>query len=268
MDDKKSLGEVLSAFLAGKGFYIVLLLCAALIGTMIWRVTSGSRADVEETTGTEYPAPAAAAEETPTELPSVPAMREEDARSRQVWLPAQPEPEPEIGSEAMGLPYAPTEPVSIEPLPAPEESLAAEAEEEEDDWFLWPVSGAMERPFAVETLAYDKTMGDWRTHPGVDLVAPAGSEVLAVKGGTVSAVYDDPLLGTVVEIDHGDGVEGVYANLDPAVQVAAGDRVSRGQAIAAVGATALSESAQGSHLHFAMRKGGEYVDPETLLPQR
>ena len=55
MEEKNSFSEKLSDFFAGKGFYIVLLLCAALIATSIWLMADGSRADVETNGGeTEY----------------------------------------------------------------------------------------------------------------------------------------------------------------------------------------------------------------------
>ena len=53
MEGKKDFGEKLEEFFAGKGFYIVLLLCAVLIGTSIWLMANGSRADVETGTGGE-----------------------------------------------------------------------------------------------------------------------------------------------------------------------------------------------------------------------
>jgi len=102
----------------------------------------------------------------------------------------------------------------------------------------------------------------------MDLQAALGSEVLAVSDGAVSAVYTDPMLGAVVEIDHGDGLVSVYANLDPAAEVAVGRTVRAGERIALVGASALGESGEGSHLHFAMRRNGESVDPEEILPER
>ena len=75
MEEKKQLGEKLSDFFAGKGFYIVLLLCAALIATSIWLMTDGSRADVdpngeENRADAVYAAPAGT-EEHPGELPVI-----------------------------------------------------------------------------------------------------------------------------------------------------------------------------------------------------
>ena len=47
MEEKKGFSKKLNAFFAGKGFYIVLLLCAVLVGASFWLVGRGSRADVE-----------------------------------------------------------------------------------------------------------------------------------------------------------------------------------------------------------------------------
>lgn len=46
MEEKKNLGEKLGTFFAGKGYYIVLLLSAAVIATSIWLMAAGSRANV------------------------------------------------------------------------------------------------------------------------------------------------------------------------------------------------------------------------------
>lgn len=261
MEDKKSFSETLEAFLAGKGFYIVLLLCAALIATSIWLMTDRSRADVAaqsreseiaaETAELPSAAPAGAETESRPEslLPSVPVMGLE-----------------ELPNESVGLPFEPGAPALVEPMPAPEEE-AADADSE-SGWFIWPVSGEVLRPYSVETLRYDPTMADWRTHAGMDLRAEVGSEVLAVTGGTVSAVYADPMLGTVVEIGHADGLVSVYANLDPETEVAVGRAVRTGELIGRVGASAISESGESSHLHLAMRRNGVSADPADYLPER
>ena len=259
MEDKKSFSETLEAFLAGKGFYIVLLLCVALIATSIWLMTDRSRADVAAQSRESENAPAQEAsapamtetEELPEFLrPSVPVMSVEE--------------EP---GESVGLPFEAGAPVLVEPLPAPDEAVTA-AETAGERAFLWPVSGEVLRPYSADALRYDRTMADWRTHGGTDLQAALGSEVLAVSDGAVSAVYTDPMLGAVVEIDHGDGLVSVYANLDPAAEVAVGRTVRAGERIALVGATALGESGEGSHLHFAMRRNGAPLDPEEILPER
>ena len=183
-----------------------------------------------------------------------PAMPEDT----QTWLAVSAAEEPEDDAP-MGLSAPPAIPSGVQPLtesaPAPQR-------------LLWPVSGTVERPYSADALSYDRTMADWRTHPAVDLNAEAGEDVLSVTGGRVTAVYADPMLGAVVEIDHGNGRVGVYANLSDTSETAVGDTVTAGQRIGGVGATALGESAQDSHLHFAMRKDGAWVDPADYLPAR
>ena len=101
-------------------------------------------------------------------------------------------------------------------------------------------------------------MADWRVHRGWDIACAAGEPVLAVSGGTVTAVYEDDLLGTVVEIDHGNGVVSVYANLDVSPAVGVGQTVRCGAILAQVGQTG---AATGPHLHFELHWDQVYINP-------
>ena len=105
----------------------------------------------------------------------------------------------------------------------------------------------------------------WRTHAGMDLAAPEGSEVCAVADGTVLSVFDDDMLGRTVTISHEGGYVTHYANLAEEVAVTAGDRVSAGQVLGTVGRTALAEIAEEPHLHFAVYKNNVPQDPEAYL---
>lgn len=161
-------------------------------------------------------------------------------------------------------------------LPESERSAAAEeeakeAEEEETVlplYFIWPVSGMLERGYDSQTLSYDATMADWRSHRGWDIAAGLGGHVLAAADGTVGAIYEDPLYGTTVEIEHGEGVVSVYANLAAEPTVSVGQTVQVGDVIGAVGESALCEVGEGFHLHFAMKLNGENADPALWLPER
>jgi murein DD-endopeptidase MepM/ murein hydrolase activator NlpD len=130
----------------------------------------------------------------------------------------------------------------------------------------WPVSGEVTQPYSVDALVYDPTMDDWRVHQGLDIAAVQGQTVQATQAGTVSAVYTDDYLGTVVVIDHDDDVQTLYANLNAVPTVMAGDEVEAGTVIGAVSDTALGESAAASHLHFAVYRDGDLLDPEEYLP--
>ena len=132
--------------------------------------------------------------------------------------------------------------------------------------YTWPVKGEIIRDFSLEVLAYDETMGDWRTHCGLDISAPLGVEVCSVSAGIVEAVYEDDLMGTTVVIDHGEGVRSVYSNLAAVPAVVVGEQVKTGTVIGAVGETALAETGRPPHLHLEMSRNGYEVDPLQYLP--
>ena len=148
----------------------------------------------------------------------------------------------------------------------PPESAVQTAALPPTDYFIWPVNGRLLRSYSADALSYDPTMGDWRLHSGWDIAAPAGDKVLSAANGVVSAVYADPALGTVVEVSHDGELVSVYANLAPDCPVVVGQTVSVGSVLGTVGDTALWESGESSHLHFAMRRGGESADPGAWLP--
>ncbi|MDE6590307.1 MAG: M23 family metallopeptidase, partial [Oscillospiraceae bacterium] len=120
----------------------------------------------------------------------------------------------------------------------------------------------------VEALAYDETMGDWRTHDGLDLAVSLATHFAAPAAGIVCAVYDDNSMGNTVELHHGQGLVSQYASLAGEPTVAVGDTVSTGTVIGSVGSTAVGESGRQAHLHFAMYQDDEPLDPRDYLPER
>ena len=129
-------------------------------------------------------------------------------------------------------------------------------------------NGKVSQAFSGNTLVYNPTLGDWRTHSGVDIAASVGTNVLAISAGTVQGVYDDDLMGTCVVVDHGDGLTSTYCNLSAKPTVSEGDTVSTGAVLGVVGETAIAESSRPSHLHLEMAQDGKAVDPVSYLPQR
>lgn len=122
--------------------------------------------------------------------------------------------------------------------------------------FAWPCPAytRISSPFGYRM---HPTLGVMKFHNGVDLAAPAGSAILAAYDGTViSAAYNDSM-GNYVMINHGDGLYTIYMHAS-ALYVSEGQKVSKGETIAAVGTTGRST---GNHLHFSVRVNGEYVDP-------
>ena len=241
--NSKSSGKGLEGFLMGKGFYIVLFLCAAVIGLSAWMMTAGN--------------------ETMEDLVSSDSVNNYRVETVLVTPDVQ---TPKV--EVMAIPEETAEPVLAET--EEEEALPVwnEAEPAAPDMSvtIWPVEGELERLYDVDHLHYDVTMRDWRTHDGVDILAPLGQTVCAAMPGVVRFVQDDGFYGTFVTVDHGDGTCAVYANLASMPAVSVGDWVQAGDVIGAVGTTALCEIGQGTHLHFAVYLDGESVDPLDYLP--
>ena len=119
--------------------------------------------------------------------------------------------------------------------------------------------------YAMEVLSYNQTTRDWRVHNGVDFAAPEGTAVVAAADGQVYTVYEDAQMGMTVGIRHENGYTTRYSSLDAGVAVSAGQQVTMGQTIGAVGTSALMENALGHHVHFAVSRNDESVDPMDFL---
>ncbi len=98
---------------------------------------------------------------------------------------------------------------------------------------------------------------DRQVHLGFDLAVTANVPVAAAQRGVV--LYADYLgiYGNCVIVDHGLGVQSLYAHLS-SMEVKPGDRLEKGQTI---GRTGMSGLAGGDHLHFTMLVNGRAVNP-------
>lgn len=108
---------------------------------------------------------------------------------------------------------------------------------------------------------YDPFTGRLSFHPGVDLVAPTGTPILASAGGRVLQAGEHGGYGNAVDIRHSDGVVTRYGHASRLL-VKTGDFVMPGQEIAEVGTTGRST---GPHLHFEVILGGAQINPVPFL---
>jgi murein DD-endopeptidase MepM/ murein hydrolase activator NlpD len=107
-------------------------------------------------------------------------------------------------------------------------------------------------------------LGYTRAHEGVDYGAPVGTPIWAVGDGQVKQAGWNGGCGKSVVLRHRNGYETVYCHMS-GIAVSTGKPVSQKQVIGWVGATGL---ATGPHLHYAVKRGGSFVNPLQLKVPR
>lgn len=129
---------------------------------------------------------------------------------------------------------------------------------EEGGWLLWPLQDG-------ETFTLSQEFGGrWQPggesqvfHDGIDVPAVQGAVILAAADGTVAETGFDASRGNYMVLDHGNGLETLYAHCRD-FTVAEGDAVSAGRMIGAVGSTGMST---GPHLCFQVWQDGKAQNP-------
>lgn len=148
------------------------------------------------------------------------------------------------------------EPSALQTESSPASSSAAPASTQ-------PVSGRVLNSYSGDELVYSKTLGDWRTHNGVDYACAQDAQVCAPAAGKVTAVDTDSRWGSVVCIEDNAGhLWRVCGTADPTVQT--GDEVSVGQILGRAGSIP-NECAEETHIHLEVLQGEQYLDPAKLL---
>lgn len=135
------------------------------------------------------------------------------------------------------------------------------------DNYAKPAEGYIDKEYSDDELLYSVTMGDYRTHNGIDITGDPGSNVRAINSGVITDIYSDPFYGFTIKIDHGNGITAYYMNLSETLPagISKNVKVSHGQVIGGIGSTASIESAEVSHLHLSITVNDKYVDPREIL---
>lgn len=242
--NKQGFMDRVAGFVAGKGFYMVLALCAAAIGV------SGY---VLFFTGDE------AVEDAPLQISSVAPQ-----------VPKQPEITPPVVT-----PPAEEQPKATETTPKAQEKPASGqaqvpvAAAPVAQHYISPVtSGKVLRSHSGQELIKDETMGDWRVHNGVDISCEDGGKVCAIGDGKVTKIFFDDLTGYCITIDHGNGVISTVRGLMKNATVKEGDAVKMGAVIGGGGSTMTTESSMEPHVHLEVTKDGKSIDPESLFTKK
>ena len=125
---------------------------------------------------------------------------------------------------------------------------------------IWPVPG-----YTGITSEYGMRVhpitGAYKLHTGVDIGAPLGANFVAAANGIVSKATFNVAYGNMVIIDHGGGVQTLYAH-GSEILVQVGQTVSAGTEVLKVGSTGYST---GPHAHFEIRINGQTINPLDYL---
>ena len=252
--------EQIKKFLHGKGFALLLtasLLAAAAAG--VWAVRA-LRAELQKSLD-GLNAPGTTQQTTPETEPDWDAQEDTtwqqpvtDAAESAANVPKPASSASSSGAQSgSGLVH---EPSALQGASSPASSSAAPASTQ-------PVSGRVLNAYSGDELVYSSTLGDWRTHNGVDYACAQDAQVCAPAAGKVTAVGTDGRWGSVVCIEDSAGrIWRVCGTADPAVHT--GDEVSVGQALGRAGSIP-NECAEETHIHLEVLQGEQYLDPAKLL---
>lgn len=126
----------------------------------------------------------------------------------------------------------------------------------------WPplAAGTLTSPYGYRE---NPTGQGEQFHRGIDIAAPAGTPIAAMFFGWVSQVGESVSLGRYVVLEHGDGVEVLYAHC-ARVDVTEGAVIRAGETVARVGATG---DATGNHVHIEVRAAGIVYNPSAIIEE-
>lgn len=123
----------------------------------------------------------------------------------------------------------------------------------------WPARGRISGVFGSQRILNGQPR---QPHYGLDVAGPVGTPISAAWAGRVALAAEFHFFGKLVVLDHGHGVNTLYAHLS-AIEVTEGATVPQGARIGAMGATGR---VTGPHLHFSLGWFQTWLDPQPLLP--
>lgn len=126
--------------------------------------------------------------------------------------------------------------------------------------FVWPIPGHTSLTSLYGMRVHPITKA-YKLHTGIDVSAGIGTSFVAAANGVVSKATFNTAYGNMVIIDHGGGVQTLYAH-GSEIMVQVGDEVKAGDEVLKVGSTGYST---GPHAHFEIRINGQTVNPLDYL---
>lgn len=250
--------EQIKKFLRDKGFALALLACLVAAGAAgVWAVRAVRDELKQDYESLTQPGASSAPQQAPDDLKVEEDELWQDVTETADSVAGVPKPEPASGSSGASSGAASGSGSVHEPSAL--QGSSASAADSGAPASAQPVDGRVLNAFSGDELVYNKTLGDWRTHNGVDYAADRGAEVTAPAAGKVVETGTDDKWGPVVAIEDASGrVWRVCGTTD--AKVKKGDTVSAGQTIGKVGSVSC-ECAEESHIHLEVMEGEKYLDP-------
>ena len=132
--------------------------------------------------------------------------------------------------------------------------------------FALPVEGGTcIKEYTQSSVTFNKTLGIYTGHLGMDFTAEGEAAVVAAYDGTIISVTESVLEGKTVKIDHGNGLVSVYNSLEPSDDAIVGKTVKKGDKIGVISENNRQEYKDGAHLHFEVYEDGVKVSPVKYL---
>ncbi len=239
-------------------FFLVMLLCTAMIGASCWFAYTQTTKDIAidlESVLEQNSRISAAVPETGVTRPVQTEKPTEQAETAAAVVPAVPSTTAQTFPETA----APTDPPETETA-EPYEYVPTAATPSR-----LPCNGEILQEYSDGELVKSATTGIWQTHNGIDIAADPGDPVYPMDPGVIMTVEEDALWGVCVTIDHKNGIYSKYCGLHPGLSVTEGDAVTNNEPIGNVGNLIEIENALPSHLHFELRQGDVLIDPIAYL---
>ncbi|MDR0858393.1 MAG: peptidoglycan DD-metalloendopeptidase family protein [Oscillospiraceae bacterium] len=265
-------GERVSAFVGGKGFYIVLFLCVAVIGVSAWTlnltmqsVETGLSSGLHDLLITPPPEGNVSngVPNDPSQGAAAPiASPEVSAKPSPVKVIATPKATPKPSEKPAAAP---------EPQPVQEVIGDADFAGEIPSLFVWPLDSSahdVARVFSDPAKGILPVInGTRQAHKGIDIPAAPNAQAKAIADGVVTVIEPDPQYGTRLVIEHGGGLQSVYCYLVSKPIVGVGEEVRAAQPLGGLikPAPGHKEFPDMEHLHLETILNGVQVDPRNYI---
>lgn len=246
MKNTKLKRSKMSSFLTGKGFYIAIFLCIAVVSATAYFVIDSTRNNLTDQNNSNISINADSNEW---------GYSDAQVDGNKSDVPMESSSDSSKSSESSSQASAPAS--ASEAAPTQQTTFS--------NTFVTSLQGEIIGEFSGGKPVKSKTMNDWRTHDGVDIKAAVATPVKSSSDGIVTSIDQDPMWGVVITIDHGNGYQTFYMGLNANVSVKKDQKVDIGTVLGSVGTTAEIEIAEEPHLHFAMKKDGEWIDPMSVV---